>query len=187
MKKVLGISSVLLGVVFLAGCGQQPVSQTQQTTPAPATQTPITNQPVATQPASTDPTLATYTNAKYGFEFQYPKIWKTQSREIGSGWGEKDYIWFDSDFSVSISDTSMYSFNQLKEAPPGIDPASVKEKNITLNGSPASEVTYTQVGDAGSESEQMKKIAVLKNNLVYMIECAVTDCEKVIPTFKFTK
>ncbi len=48
MKKVLAISSVLLGVVFLAGCGQQPVSQTQPTTPAPVAQTPA--QPVATQP-----------------------------------------------------------------------------------------------------------------------------------------
>lgn len=38
MKKVLAISSVLLGVVFLAGCGQQPVSQTQPTTPASTTQ-----------------------------------------------------------------------------------------------------------------------------------------------------
>ncbi len=45
MKKVLAISSVLLGIVFLTGCGQQPVSQTQPTAPAP----------VATQPAPTTP------------------------------------------------------------------------------------------------------------------------------------
>lgn len=32
MKKVIAISSVLLGVVFLAGCGQKPASQTQSTT-----------------------------------------------------------------------------------------------------------------------------------------------------------
>lgn len=53
MKKVLAISSVLFGVVFLAGCGQQPVSQTQPTTPAPVAQAPA--QPVATQPAPTTP------------------------------------------------------------------------------------------------------------------------------------
>jgi hypothetical protein len=47
MKKVLAISSVLLGVAFLAGCGQQPVSQTQPTTPAPVAQAPIT--PAVTQ------------------------------------------------------------------------------------------------------------------------------------------
>ena len=50
MKKVLAMSSVLLGVIFLAGCGQQPVSQIQPTTPDPVTQMPA--QPVAT-PANT--------------------------------------------------------------------------------------------------------------------------------------
>jgi hypothetical protein len=70
MKKILAISSVLLGVVFLAGCGQQPVSQTQPTTPVPVAQTPT--QPVATQPAPTTEALVTYTNTKYGIEFRYP-------------------------------------------------------------------------------------------------------------------
>lgn len=48
MKKVLAISSVLLGVVFLAGCGQQQTSQTQPTTPA-------TNQAPITQPTPATP------------------------------------------------------------------------------------------------------------------------------------
>jgi hypothetical protein len=52
MKKALAISSVLLGVVFLAGCGQQPVSQAQLTTPTPVAQKPVTNQSVTTQPAT---------------------------------------------------------------------------------------------------------------------------------------
>ena len=55
MKKVLAISSVLLGVVFLAGCGQKQTSQTQPTTPAPVAQQPATNQPATTQPAPTTP------------------------------------------------------------------------------------------------------------------------------------
>jgi PBP1b-binding outer membrane lipoprotein LpoB len=59
MKKVLAISSVLLGVVFLAGCGQQPVSQTQPTTPTSVAQKPA--QPVATQPAPTTPSNTTPT------------------------------------------------------------------------------------------------------------------------------
>lgn len=48
MKKTIAISSLLLGVVFLAGCGQKPVSQTQQTTPASVAQETTTNQPTAT-------------------------------------------------------------------------------------------------------------------------------------------
>jgi len=54
MKKVLAISSALLGIVFLAGCGQ-----TQPTTPVPAAQQPTTNQSVATQP---EPITQTNTN-----------------------------------------------------------------------------------------------------------------------------
>jgi uncharacterized protein (TIGR02145 family) len=50
MKKIITISSVLLGAVFLAGCGQKPVSQTQPETPASVAQDPTTNQP-ATTPA----------------------------------------------------------------------------------------------------------------------------------------
>jgi hypothetical protein len=62
MKKVLAISSVLLGVVFLAGCGQQPVSQTQSTTPIPVVQ-----QSSAIQ----NGTLESYVNTKYGYQISY--------------------------------------------------------------------------------------------------------------------
>jgi hypothetical protein len=69
MKKLIAISSILLGVVFLAGCGEQPVSQTQPTTPAPVAQTPVVNQPITTT-ATAD--LKTYQNADFKFKFQYP-------------------------------------------------------------------------------------------------------------------
>jgi hypothetical protein len=46
MKKIAAISSVLLGLVFLAGCSQQPESQTQPMTPTSVAQAPA--QPVAT-------------------------------------------------------------------------------------------------------------------------------------------
>jgi PBP1b-binding outer membrane lipoprotein LpoB len=53
MKKVIAISSVLLGIIFLAGC-----SQSQPTTPAPAAQQSTANQSVATQPEPTTQTNA---------------------------------------------------------------------------------------------------------------------------------
>jgi hypothetical protein len=68
MKKVLAISSVLLGVVFLAGCGQQPVSQTQPTTSVPVTQQPTQSNTSTTIPID----WQTYTSMKYGFEFMHP-------------------------------------------------------------------------------------------------------------------
>jgi hypothetical protein len=85
MKKVLAISSVLLGVVFLAGCGQQPISQTQPT-PVPVVQQPT--QPIATPmtPTQSQPIQdASYTNAKYGFGLTLPDRWKDyKTKEVGN-------------------------------------------------------------------------------------------------------
>ncbi len=77
MKKVLAISSVLFGVVFLTGCGQQPVSQAQPTTPAPVAQTPA--QPVATQqPETSKPAenSIVYVNNEYKFKIILPEAYK---------------------------------------------------------------------------------------------------------------
>ncbi len=77
MKKVLAMSSVLLGVVFLAGCGQQPVSQTRPTTPAPVAQAPATNPPTQTSNADAVPAdWKVYSNSKNGFSVSYPIAWK---------------------------------------------------------------------------------------------------------------
>jgi hypothetical protein len=87
MKKVLAISSVLLGVVFLAGCGQQPVSQTQPTTPAPVAQQPVANPPAATQPAPTQSTPApqNYIEVKeFGVKFPIDPTFATYKVESGS-------------------------------------------------------------------------------------------------------
>lgn len=73
MKKILAISSVLVGVLFLAGCGQQLVSQTKSTTQT---------KPVATQSADDNANLQTYTSDNLGIGFQYPKSWYV--REVKS-------------------------------------------------------------------------------------------------------
>lgn len=52
MKKVIVLSSLLLGVVFLAGCGKQQTTKTQPAVPTPAIQTQVTT----TQPAPTTTT-----------------------------------------------------------------------------------------------------------------------------------
>lgn len=77
MKKVLAISSVLLGVVFLAGCGQQPISQTELTTQIPAAQQPTQPAPTITQPQQKQlVSKIVYSNTKYGFELTFPDRWK---------------------------------------------------------------------------------------------------------------
>lgn len=70
--------SLLLGVVFLTGCGQQPEGQNQPTTESPVAQQPATNQPDTTQQSPnlsvTEPALwQAYRNDRLGFEINIPK------------------------------------------------------------------------------------------------------------------
>ncbi len=90
MKKIIALGVLSLGIVFLAGCGQQPVDQNQPTTPDPVVQTPT--QPVATQPTSVDETATwqTYTNTKLGFEVKYPTTWKVSESDSRINFMEKN-------------------------------------------------------------------------------------------------
>ena len=68
MKKIVTLSVLSLGILFLAGCGQQPVGQNQPTAPAPVAQQLTQSTAVATVPVD----WQVYTNTKYGFEFMHP-------------------------------------------------------------------------------------------------------------------
>lgn len=76
MKKIITLSASLLGVVFLAGCGQQQTSQTQPTTPAPVVQQPTQG--------------LVYTNTQYGFQLTLPDSWKGYSVSNAGVSGELD-------------------------------------------------------------------------------------------------
>lgn len=68
MRKIVILSSLLLGVVFLAGCGQQPVSQTQPTTPTPVANQQAPQQNNQTKIAEQD---GYFTNSELGIKFAY--------------------------------------------------------------------------------------------------------------------
>lgn len=65
MKKLILLSSALLSVVFLAGCGTQP------TTPAPTAEQ--KEQPIAVADETADWT--SYTNEEFGFTISYPSAY----------------------------------------------------------------------------------------------------------------
>lgn len=66
MRKIIALSALLLGVVVLAGCGRQPVSQTQPTMPAPVAQQNTSQQ---------TPKAVVYKNINVGFQLTMPKEW----------------------------------------------------------------------------------------------------------------
>ena len=95
MKKIVTLSTLVLGVVFLAGCGQQPVSQTKPITPTPVAQKPTTpvpekqqpTTPVATQPAPTTPAPVTqnYIEVKeFGIKLPIDPAFATYKVESGT-------------------------------------------------------------------------------------------------------
>ncbi|MFA6131593.1 MAG: hypothetical protein WC702_00795 [Patescibacteria group bacterium] len=183
MKKITLLSLALLSVVILAGCDQLQPGQTLPTTLPPANQ-PTGNTSVPE--TDVDSNSIAYQNQDYGFTFTPPKEWQTQSRSLMSSLGEKVFVGFTSGFSISVWDLSTYTLDDLKAAPPGgIDPDKITETTITVDGNSATEVSYVSVGD--SESKTMKKISILKDNLVYLIEGSAENCSVVLPTFKFTK
>lgn len=67
MQKMIKMSVVLLVVIFLAGCGEQPISQTQPKTPEPVVVLPETSQPIAE--------WQIYKNRKYGYSVMFPVNW----------------------------------------------------------------------------------------------------------------
>ncbi|MBU0975599.1 hypothetical protein KJ918_02265 [Patescibacteria group bacterium] len=132
----------------------------------------------------------TYRNEEYRYEIKYPEDWESKERGLASALGHRDVIWIQSDkdsFSVDVWDFSVYSYNQLTEPPPGgIDPDTIEKKETTINGQPATELSYVAVGDGGSGAWRVKEIFVQKNQLLYIIKsCDSKKCDKILSTFKF--
>lgn len=79
MKKIIAISFVLFGVIFLTGCGKQPIKQDQPTASVPVvqkqTQKQAVDKQVTIQPINKTTSLQTYSNAKFGFEINMPIDW----------------------------------------------------------------------------------------------------------------
>ena len=130
--------------------------------------------------------LTVYHNEEFGYEVKYPKTWrfKTDLEKRSLSIGLRDFVWIGK-LSVQVWDMSLYSYDQLSEPPPsGID--KVKVKQIIIDGYSAKEISYVNIGDAGSGSTDVKEMYILRNNLVYKIECS-QDCDRILPSFKFVK
>jgi len=112
----------------------------------------------------------TYTNEDYGYEIRYPKGWKFRKRSLMKDLRHRHMIWLDG-LSIDIWDTSVYSYEELMQPPSGgVDPSSIQEKTVVIDGYLAKEMSYVAVGDAQSGSTNMKTIYILVNRLVYKLD-----------------
>lgn len=197
MKKVLATSSVLLGVVFLAGCGHQPVNQTQPTTPAPVAQTPTTNQPVSNIPVTNDSSaMKTYSSQKYGFSLSYPGNYKIKEtnyeQEPQPGGvihvvqlGDESVTDLDVDFEkgimVYVAKIEKGSANGTDSlaAPNGMDP--VSQKDTMLDGQKARIYNNGEVYTVAKNGYEYLMILGSEANQVTKDNFA-----KIATSFKFT-
>jgi hypothetical protein len=134
-----------------------------------------------------DPTVnwETYRNNEYGFEVKYPRDWDTiDDITLMTEFGQLSFF-LARGLALDVWDMSVYTYDQLKEAPPG-GVVDVSEKSIIVDSYPATEISYVSIGDAGSGSSPGKKVSILKEGLVYRIKCNGEECIQIISTFRFT-
>lgn len=114
MKKIIATGVLSLGIIFLAGCGQQKNSQ------------PIVNQNQNANQQVTQPQNIVYTNSTYGFTLTFPQTWKdytAKSRTLN--WGTSntsDSVDFgfsaqNSLFNISVHSKSQWQKIKSEEGP----------------------------------------------------------------------
>ena len=138
-----------------------------------------------------------YRNKKYGYEIKYPEDWKFEEQKLMANLGHLNSILLQSNkkssnleedsLSIDIWNSSVYSYDQLMEPPPGgIDPDSVKKEKTIVDSQPATELSYTLVGDISSGSQGAKEVFVQKNQLLYKIKRGSSKkCDQILSTFRF--
>lgn len=202
MKKIVTLSALSLGVLFLAGCGQQPVGQTQQTTPTPVAQTPV--QPVATQ--SVDDTIdwKEYSSTNFGISFKYPSDYifmdRTSSSEKSILLGDKNFPNPDIAPSYHAPITiSKYDENLLNDQVSAL--SNVKKNTLTVDGQNANVVegNYQNYPAPGIPADKhMRIITVPSKNITILSQDSYAGAEsdwneitsvisKLLTTIKFTK
>lgn len=138
--------------------------------------------------SNTETDMAVYRSDDFGYEIRYPKEWQFQKDYIRRSpkSGLRDFLWIGT-LSVQVWDTSLYSYEQIATPPPGgIDPDSIIERQVKLDGYPGKEISYISVGDDNSGIVAVKESFVLKDNLVYKIGCA-QECERIMSSFRFLR
>lgn len=138
-----------------------------------------------------------YRNKKYRYEIKYPEDWRLEELKPMANLGHLNSILLqgnkkssnlgEDSLSIDIWNSSVYSYDQLMEPPPGgVDPDSISKKETIVDNQPATELSYTLVGDASSGSQEVKEVFIQKNQLLYKIRRSSSKrCDQVLSTFMF--
>lgn len=141
MKKIM-ISSVLLGVVFLAGCSLRSVSQTQPVAPAPLAQATSTSQ------------TKTYTDAQYNFAFTYPSDFALSSQLTPAQTPASYSISCDTGASKDIRACLYYIGNQTSD---GFEAADL-EVRVSTTGEDCKKTYQAGVGKSATQQKVINGI-----------------------------
>ena len=126
-----------------------------------------------------------YTNNQLGFQISYPgNLVKTDFELFMANLGHLANINFGPNLSINVWDTSTYTYSQLQQPSPAAN--QVVQKDITVDGHQAMEFKYVNIGDNMSGTTAVTRISIRKDNLVYILECSVLECDSILSTFKFT-
>lgn len=190
MNKTITLGALALGVVFLAGCGQQQASQVTPSTPNPTVQQPQVaandNVQATTQSApKTDETAnwKTYTNSKFGFEIKYPSNWKISTERSDAGsvvWDIPGGAGTESREAVNFeANSKKLTLNQVKSEIIPDKSAIAKETQVSVGGEKALKIDTTEFG--------ISHIIFLHNGNIYDIETQGGIIDKMLATFNFAK
>ena len=189
MKKFITLISIFLGVIFLAGCGQRLVSQTQLIAPT------LDEQSNINQVADG----GTYKNDKYGFEFNYSGLVISSdsnennvslTSEEGGHWlydikieNNSDNLTLDKIVAKEEADFNQNNAGSLED----ID-YSRTVSDIIIDGKPAKRYSIKKLGDHGNAGA----ILIIGNNILTIrgddsSAEAKAGFDGFLSTFKFVK
>jgi hypothetical protein len=205
MRKIVTLSVLSLGVLFLAGCGQQQTSQKQPTTPAPVAQKsaqPVVTQPVRV-PVDTINSYDTnkwfvYTNDKYGYSFKYPNIRWVMYGDINNPYGQSRDGFQNNNASksantvdISVKNAAAWTHTidvSIKDMQSKVDEivglyspsdyiSDYKKSDVVFKGIDAIQITYSRVS-GGKKISDGKAIIFSKNGNTYYLDGVTKDYEK---------
>lgn len=163
MKKIIVLSVLSLGIVFLTGCSQQQANQNKLTPPTKPTvkqdEQPVVDQNKNPNQQNTQVQAIVYTNSAYGFTLDFPQTWngytaKNRTLDWGIS-GTSDSVDFGFSTQDSLFNISIQSKSQWEKIKSELGPTP-----IFLGENPKYIFGYTRAQDAADDTMREKMLDI---------------------------